>query len=544
MALDLAAVKTKASSLAANFTTVQKIAMAGAVVGVVVVIFVLTQMTSAAKPQAALYTGLAPADAAAVTEKLTSQGVPYSLANGGGTIMVPRDKLYDIRIQMAAQGLPSSGGEGYALLDKQGLTTSEFAQQVGYQRALEGELEKTISAMDNVQTASVHLAIPKSDVFAGDQQKPSAAVMLSAPPGQQIDPTQVQAVVHLVASSVQGMDAESVTVTDSTGALLAAPGMAGGGAGLDMNARQRTAYEQSVARSITALVEPIVGAGHARVTVNADLDFDKSTQTSETYTQPSGNPAQGTPQTQNTKTETYTGPGSGDAGVLGATGTPAASGGGTNYTLVQNDTANALNKVVETTEAAPGSVRRLGVAMAVDSAAASPETVQQIRDLVAAGAGINTQRGDTVQVTRTEFDQTAAQQRQKEIDAANSDKSREQLFSLLRQGAILLVVALVVFLIWRNLRRAAAQRAALLPARGDVRELEAHVIEPSFAPADSGELEQRLDELPMTRPIAISEDDRRRQHMTAEVAEMIDGQPTEVAQLLRGWLGDRRAVKR
>jgi flagellar M-ring protein FliF len=543
MAFDIAAVKTKASSLAANFTTGQKIAMAAAVVGVVAVIFVFTQMTSASKPQAALYTGLAPADAAAVTEKLTSQGVPYSLANGGGTIMVSRDQLYDIRIQMAAQGLPSSGGEGYALLDKQGLTTSEFAQQVGYQRALEGELEKTISAMDNVQTASVHLAIPKSDVFAADQQKPSAAVMLSAPPGQQIDPTQVQAVVHLVASSIQGMDAESVTVTDSSGALLAAPGMAGGGAGLDMNSRQRAAYEQDLARSITALVEPIVGAGHARVTVNADLDFDKSTQTSESYTQPSGNPTEGTPQSQNTKTETYTSPGSSDAGVLGATGTPAAGGGTTDYTLDQSDTVNALNKVVETTEAAPGAVRRLGVAMAVDSASASPETVQKIRDLVAAGAGISVQRGDTVEVTRLEFDQTAAEQRQKEVDAANADRTRNQLFGFAREGVILLVVALVVFLIWRNLRRAAAQRAALVPARGDVRELEAHVIDPVLVPAGAEALERRLDELPISRP-AASDDDRRRQHMTAEVADMIDGQPTEVAQLLRGWLGDRRAVKR
>ena len=338
-----------------------------------------------------------------------------------------------------------------------------------------------------------------------------------------------------------------MTVTDSSGALLAAPGMSGGGAGLDMNSRQRAAYEQDLARSITALVEPIVGPGRARVTVNADLDFDKSTQTSESYSQPSGNPDQSTPQVEVSKTETYTGPGSGEAGVLGPDGTPAAGGGAaTDYSNEQSETTNALDKVVETTEAAPGSVRRLGVAMAVDSEAASPETVQQISDLVVAGALIDPERGDTVEVVRTEFDQSIAEQRQEALDAANADRSREQLFGMVRQGVILLVVALVVFLIWRNLRRAAAQRAALLPARGDVREIEAHVIDPQPVGVGASALEQRLDAIPIPvqRSVVVSEEDQRRLHVTAEVAGMIDGQPTEVAQLLRGWLGDRRAVKR
>lgn len=557
MATDTNGMKERLAKLNENFSTGQKVAMVAAVVGVVAALFLFTKATASTPKQAALYTGLQSADAAAVTEKLTAGGVSYTLADGGATVMVPADQLYDLRLQMAAEGLPTSGSEGYALLDKQGLTTSEFAQQVGYQRALEGELEKTLGAMAGVQATSVHLAIPKNDVFATDTEKASASVMVTPKAGEELDPTQVQAIVHLVASSVQGLDPADVTVTDATGTVLVAPGVDTSSAGMDMNTRQRTAYEQQLADSITALIDPVVGAGKAHVTVNAQMNFDKSTATSETYTQPSGDAAVGTPQNQTTRTETYTAPSAAATGVLGTTGTAGGTGTNTDYSLVTDQTQNALNRTVETVEAAPGTVTKLSVALAIDSAAASPETVQKINDLVTAGAGIDTARGDTLSVTRVEFDTAAADQRAKDAAAADALESRDQMLGYAKQGGVALILGLVLFVIWRNLRRVAARRAALSPSVLDIREVEARVVEKPrplevtewSEVTDMDEIAdvEQVDELPAPTPALpqpIPSEEVVREQLSAEVAHMIDRQPAEVAQVLRTWLGDRTPAKR
>src|SRR3954469_12568418 len=263
--------KAKATEMASRFTTGQKAMMGAATVAVLIAMLLV--MKSASKTELSpLYSNLKPADAAAVTEKLTAEGSTYELADGGGTIMVPKEKVYDLRLTMAADGLPQSGPEGYALLDKQGITTSEFSQQVGFQRAMEGELTKTIDTMDPIASSTVHLAIPKDDVFASDKGKASASVLVKTKPGKALDAAQVQAVLHLVASSVQGLDPDAVTVADSTGQVLAQPGENGGqNAAADLNTKQRLAYEKSLSTDLEALILPVVGAGKSKVTVSADL---------------------------------------------------------------------------------------------------------------------------------------------------------------------------------------------------------------------------------------------------------------------------------
>src|SRR3954454_4061580 len=174
--------------------------------------------------QAPLFSNLASTDASAIVDELNAEGVAYTLADGGGTIMVAKDKVYDLRLAMSGKGLPAGQDTGYALLDEQGITTSEFQQQVTYQRALEGELSKTLEALDGVNSAVVHLAIPKDDVFATDQKDPTASVLLDLKPGSQLSGEQVQAVTNLVSSSIEGMAPEQVTVADSSGAVLSAAG--------------------------------------------------------------------------------------------------------------------------------------------------------------------------------------------------------------------------------------------------------------------------------------------------------------------------------
>src|SRR3712207_60050 len=163
---------------------------------------------------ATLFSNLSSKDASAIVESLQKSGTPYELANGGQTILVPQDQVYDLRLQLSGEGLPGEADTGYALLDKQGVTTSDFMQHVGYQRALEGELAKTIKSIDGVDGATVHLVIPEKDVFADDQNKPTASVLVASQGSSGLTGQQVQAIVHLVASSVEGLETSAVTVAE------------------------------------------------------------------------------------------------------------------------------------------------------------------------------------------------------------------------------------------------------------------------------------------------------------------------------------------
>jgi flagellar M-ring protein FliF len=550
---DVAELKSKVTELSGRFNTTQKMLMGGVTLAVVIAMVFI--MKSASKTEmASLYSNLKPADAAAVTEKLTAEGSTYELADGGGTIMVPKDKVYDLRLSMAAEGLPQSGPEGYALLDKQGITASEFSQQVGFQRAMEGELTKTIATMDPIASATVHLAIPKADVFASDKGKASASVLVKTKPGKDMDPAQVQAVVHLVASSVQGLEPTAVTVADSAGNVLAEPGENGGrNAANDLNTKQRLAYEEALSKDLEELLRPVVGPGKSKVTVSADLDFAQRKTTSETFENPSGNAQQATPQSQTQKNETYTGPGAADAGVLGPDGAPVAGGGtagATEYDLEQNETRNALNRSVEETNAAPGTVQRLSVAVLVDAGATSIDQVNQIQNLVSAGAGLTPARGDTVQVSRMAFggaDAALAAQQKAEQEARDAEQA-QQTQGMVRQGAVALFLAGLLFFVYRAMRKASKRRNEGRGGlyAGDVRE----VTPPT--PPEPLSLEAATIDLP-DEPEALPEvpaeperspEELERDRVSKQVEELVDQQPAEVAHMLRGWLGDGKAGAR
>jgi flagellar M-ring protein FliF len=547
-----AELKSKVTEVAGRFTTGQKVMM-GAVTLAVVIAMIFIMKSASKTEMTPLYSNLKPADAAAVTEKLTAEGSTYELSDGGGTIMVPKEKVYDLRLAMAAEGLPASGPEGYSLLDKQGITASEFSQQVGFQRAMEGELTKTIDAMDPIASSTVHLAMPKEDVFASDKGKASASVLVKTKPGKTLDPAQVQAVVHLVASSVQGLDPNAVTVADSTGAVLAQPGEDGGGnAASDLNTKQTKAFEKTMASDLEALILPVVGSNKSKVTVSAELDFSQRKTTSETFQNPSGNPAQSTPQAQTNKNETYTGPGASDAGVLGPDGAPVAGGatnGATDYNLDQTETKNALNRAVEETKAAPGTVKRLSVAVLVDAGATSVDQINQIENLVSAGAGISQQRGDTVQVSRMAFggtDAALAAQAKAEQDAKDAEQAQATQ-SMMRQAGVALFLLGLLFFAYRAMRKSSKRRNAPEGLyAGDVREV-AVATTPEPLPLESGaiDLDEEPDEivgLPEGPPEPErSPEELERDRVSRQVEELVDQQPTEVAQMLRGWLGDGKA---
>ena len=226
-----------------------------------------------------LFTNLQSSDAGAITQQLASQKIPYQLADGGSTILVPAADVDQERIALAQQGLPQAGNVGFSNLEKSGITTSEFVQQVEYQQALEGQLEQTIASIQGVQSAQVNLVVPQQSDFAvGTQQATTASILVNLAPGTALSSGQVSAIVHLAASSVPGLSSSDVTVVDNHGDVLTAPGDAGGTSGAS-DTQQTDAYDNQLAASLTALLARVVGEGNAAVQVNALLDFNQSQTT-------------------------------------------------------------------------------------------------------------------------------------------------------------------------------------------------------------------------------------------------------------------------
>lgn len=554
---DLAALKERATHLNSEFTTAQKALMGGAVVLVVVGIIAFTRMAGG-EDYATLFADLEPGDAAAVTERLDSDGISYELADGGSTVKVPRDVLYETRLQLSADGIGAGSQEGWSILDGQGITASEFSQRVGYQRALEGELARTIRSIDGVEGATVHLALPKDTAFALDDTEASASVLIATRPGVQIDHMQVQSIVNLVASSVDKLDPDDVTVADSTGRMLSAAGQGAlDGIGTDLHMRQAVAFEEQVRSELTTMLTSVVGPNNAVVRVSAELDFDEAEVTRETYTNPVTDPAgEPLPLQESQRTETYTGGATGTAGILGPEGEAGQAGGGTtDYNLDESDRTNAVNREVESIRRAPGTIERMSVAVIIDEDSTTPAMVAQIEALVAAGADIRTERGDTLAVTRMPFDTSVRDQVAEEIAAADEAAAASARAELYRTIALAVVVAIVLLVAWWKMRRAAKRRAALraelaprpMPAiQSGLTIGEVTGVIDATDGATSGDAAQvnpanldRLDGLvaaaPQVSPAA---------RMATDVAEMIDNQPDEVAQLLRSWLGDRRAGAR
>lgn len=483
---------------------------------------------------APLYSNLSGTDASAIVDKLNAGGTPYKLADGGQTIMVPQDKVYDLRLSMSGAGLPAGKDTGYALLDKQGVTTSEFMQHVGYQRALEGELASTIGAIDGVQSATVHLAVPQKDVFTEDQQKPTASVLVATAPGKQLAPEQVQAIVHLVSSSVVGLAPEQVTVADATGKVLSTGGE---NATVDSagttRAQQTQAFEQRMNSSLQQMIDQVVGPGHAVVKITADLNFDRTDTKSQTYTTDPKLP----PLSQSKTSESYTGSGTPNGGVLGPdniqvpTGTTSGTG---TYSRSSQTQDNAVGVVTQTVQSAPGAVRRLSVAVLLDRNTAANVDTAAVQELVSSAVGLDNKRGDTLAVTALPFDKTAATAAKQALDAAAKADQRTQLLALAKTAGGALLVLILLFGAWRSSRR---RRPAALTdeERAQLAEMQAALDESRARALERGADTPALEPPAPRDPL---HDERELRH--TELAALVERQPDEVAQLLRSWLADKK----
>jgi flagellar M-ring protein FliF len=517
-----------------GFTTGQRTVLAVAAIGIVLGAVVLTRF--AAQPSwAPLFTSLSANDASAVVDQLKSQGVQYQLTGGGGTILVPESQVYDLRVSLAGKNLPAGDSGGWSLLDQQGMTSTDFQQNVAYQRALEGELGKTLKAMQGVQTAIVHLAIPTKDVFSKDSDKPTASVLLALQPGVTLTKTQVRSVMHLVAGSVPGLDASDVTVSDANGDLLSTreDGAAGAAASASETDEQTAQFEDRMGQSVQQMLDRVLGPGHAVVRVNAQLNFDTTETTSQTYVVPSPSVP---PLSEATSNESFNGAGAGAGGALGQTwptltATSGANGGGT-YSKSDRTVDNAVGTVVTKAQAAPGSVKRLTVAVVLDAGKSGVNTAN-ISQLVGNAVGLDPTRGDSVQVSSVAFDTTASQAAAKQLADAQAAERNATFLDLGKKAAIGLVLLIVLFVAWRRRGKAAAATrvsavASDLPAGGTVL---AGALTDGRVPALGAAPDDGMDEDTRARR------DRMRQELTA----FVDSQPDEIAQLVQGWLAERKS---
>ena len=247
-----------------------------------------------------LYTNLSDRDGGAIIAALNQMNIPYQFNEGGSAIMVPANRVHDARLRLASSGLPKGSIVGFELMENQKFGATQFQEQVNYQRALEGELARSVQALSAVESARVHLAIPKPSVFLREQQKPTASVLVNLRPGQTLDRAQVSGIIHLVASSVAELPITGVSVLDQNGNLLSNSANESGNLSLDPG---QLAYlhqtEQSYNRRILDILEPIVGRDNVRAQVTADLDFSQTESTAESY-RPNANQAEATIRSQQT----------------------------------------------------------------------------------------------------------------------------------------------------------------------------------------------------------------------------------------------------
>lgn len=400
-----------------------------------------------------LFSNISERDGGAIIGSLEQLNIPYKFSDGGGAILVPGDRVHEIRLRLASQGLPKGGSVGFELMENQKFGISQFAEQVNYQRALEGELARTIQSVAAVQTARVHLAIPKPSVFVRDEQKPSASVLLNLYPGRVLEPAQIAGIQNLVAASVPQMPVANVAILDQSGAMLTLLKNKNMEAGLDpTQIKYMHEIEGSVIARIEDILTPIVGPGNAKVQVAADIDFSQSEQTAETH-KPNATPADAVIRSQQTS-ETASGNVTPAVGIPGAlsnqppvpatapltqpaiagqtTTAPAAGGapGQINAAGVQAPIASVgqpvstrkdstinyeVDRTVRHTRQSAGIVRRLSAAVVVNhhketgkdgkpvSKPLTENELKQINDLAREAMGFNKERGDTLSIANASF---------------------------------------------------------------------------------------------------------------------------------------------
>jgi flagellar M-ring protein FliF len=452
----------------------KRVVIGGAIAATMAVIAAIW-LWSSAPDYKVLFSNFSDRDGGAITASLDQMGVKYKFSEGGTAILIPAEQVHNVRLKLAAQGLPRAGNVGFELLENQKLGTSQFVEQVNYQRSLEGELANSIQSVSAVSSARVHLALPKPSVFVRDQQKPTASVLLNLQPGRTLDQAQVSAIVHLVASSVPELTPSNVTVVDQNGTLLSDTS-AKNGKQLDPNQLKYVeALQQNIVKQVESIIAPIVGQNNVRAEATAEVDFAQVDTAAELY-KPNSPPEPQAIRSQ--QTSESTGPGSQNpSGIPGAlsnqppgvatapidgtgpqAGTAAAAAGPTS----KNATTNyEVDKTLRFEQKPMGGIKRLTVGVVVNyrrsvdpktgKVAIKPLTaaeVAQINELVKQAMGYNQARGDTLNVANAPFDGV-----DKPADVAPDWWKDPNNLPMAKDVAKWVFIALVLLFLWYRILR-------------------------------------------------------------------------------------------
>ena len=517
-----------------------------------------------------LYSNLSDRDGGAIIASLQQMNVPYKFTEGGGSVLVAADQVHEARLRLAAQGLPKGGAVGFELMDNQKFGVSQFAEQVNYQRALEGELAHSIESISAVQSARVHLALPKPSLFVRDQQKPSASVVLTLHRGRSIDEAQVNAMTHLISSSVPELTAKNVTIVDQGGNLLSMP--SAGTRGLDASQLKYVQeIEQSYVRRIEAILQPIYGANNVHAQVAADVDFSVVENTDEKFgpNQEPGTAAIRSQQSSDSEQQNATPPG-GVPGALSnqppvnpvapitnaaadqaqqgangqlklskdialrpntqASGLTAARSGSSN---VRKDlTINyEVDRSIRHMQRGAGGIKRVSAAVVVNHRnalnaqgkpvlqALTAAELEQVRNLVKEAMGYKADRGDSLNVVNSRFSSS-------EIEPELPWWRQPENIELAKTAGSYLLLALLALFLWFSVARPLL-RKHLLPAPSP------SALEPMASTEETAKLEEESTQLAAEAKQRLLD---RHQDNVRFAQETAEKDPRLVAVVIKNWM--------
>ncbi|MBC7321279.1 flagellar M-ring protein FliF [bacterium] len=463
-----------------------------------------------------LFSNLSPQDASAITSKLKEMGENYKLAEGGSAILVPKDRVYELRLLMAGQNLPSGGGVGFEIFDKTSLGTTDFVERINYQRALQGELARTISSLSNVEYARVHIVLPRERLYAAESVPPQAGVVLKLKPGSAISKSEITAIARLVASSVEGLKPEQVTIVDTDGNLLSR--------GL-FDGKEETAtleesfylevkdrLERTIEDRIQSMLIGVLGPNKAIVRASAELDLTQLKTSKEVFSPVVEE--KGIVKKEQRLKEEYEG-----QGVVG--GTPGVSSNIPGYEVLTGTTSTSayskqqtnidyeVNREVQEILEKPGKIKRLSIAVVVDKEL-TPQEQNSIKELALAAGGVDLARGDMLTVQGIPFDRSYYE-KEASIMAEEAERQRRQEIIRL---SIIIIGAIIALVILRNIIRTIVK-----PSR------RIEEILPEEAPVPV------LEKIP-----TISPEEQRKKEISEEIMQLARRDPQSFIKLLRSWM--------
>lgn len=499
----------------------QKIVIGGSVILLLLLISIGTKLFSPRRNYVPLFTQLEPGDAGEVVAQLDEMKISYVLAEQGSAILVPGEDVYKTRLELAREGLPKGSVIGFEIFDKTALGTTDFVRRVQYIRGLQGELTRTIMQIDGVQQASVHIVLPEPSLYTQQEKPATAAVLLKLRAGTALGQSQIRGMVHLISRSVEGLLTDNITVIDDTGRILsngiASEAGALGGMNLTMSQMEmQTAFQKELEQKVQSMLEQVLGPGNVVARVNTELNFDQKTVSRRFFEPIDG---EGVLRSIQELKETFAGTGSPPNTASGTPGIPgyaAADSGNSEYSRSEKVMNYEISETTENMIVAPGSIRRLSVAVMLNREQLTVQEQKVIENAVASTIGVDLGRSDQITVAAFPFDTTLVQRLQEDLQRQAEQGSTTGQTALTRM-IIILAASFLLFGVYRIMaRRRYSENLG-----------NALVLEGPSGPDIAAEVEA-----------AATKQESPAVKLQGEIEKLIRQEPGEAAKLVKAWLAE------